>query len=178
MYLPPYEAGVKAGACTVMSAFNDLNGIPASANPYTLTEILRNRWGFKGFVVSDWYRGPATDDPGVRRRRGPGGAEGDQRRRRYGHDRRPLSEVPERPGRKAAGFRSRRSMRRSGGSCASSSPWGCSSIRTARRFPEKDRYLQPESLQTGRGAGRPVDRLAEERAQRPAHRRHASARSP
>jgi beta-glucosidase len=53
MYLPPYEAGVKAGAATIMSGFNDLNGIPTSANPYTLTEILRNRWGFKGFVVSD-----------------------------------------------------------------------------------------------------------------------------
>ena len=55
LYLPPYEAGVRAGACTVMSAFNDLNGVPASANRYTLTEILRERWGFKGFVVSDWF---------------------------------------------------------------------------------------------------------------------------
>ena len=55
LYLPPYEAGVEAGACTVMSAFNDLNGIPASANRHTLTEILRRRWGFQGFVVSDWY---------------------------------------------------------------------------------------------------------------------------
>ena len=54
MYLPPYEAGVKAGAWTVMSGFNDLNGVPASANPWTLTEILRRRWGFKGLVVSDW----------------------------------------------------------------------------------------------------------------------------
>jgi beta-glucosidase len=55
MYLPPYEAGVKAGAATVMSAFNDLNGVPTSANHEMLTEILRNRWGFKGFVVSDWF---------------------------------------------------------------------------------------------------------------------------
>jgi beta-glucosidase len=54
MFLPPYEAGVRAGACTVMSGFNDLNGVPASANPYTLREILRQRWGFRGFVVSDW----------------------------------------------------------------------------------------------------------------------------
>lgn len=54
VHLPPFEAGVKAGARTVMSAFNDLNGVPASANDYTLTEILRNRWGFDGMVVSDW----------------------------------------------------------------------------------------------------------------------------
>lgn len=54
MHLPPFEAGVRAGALTVMSAFNDLNGIPTSANPYTLTEVLRHRWGFTGTVVSDW----------------------------------------------------------------------------------------------------------------------------
>ena len=54
MHLPSFEAGVRAGARTVMSAFNDLNGTPASANTYTLNEILRHRWGFKGLVVSDW----------------------------------------------------------------------------------------------------------------------------
>ncbi len=53
-YLPPYKAGVEAGAQTVMSSFNDISGIPASANPYTLNEILKQRWGFDGFVVSDW----------------------------------------------------------------------------------------------------------------------------
>jgi beta-glucosidase len=53
-YMPPYEAGVKAGAATLMSAFNDISGTPASANYYTLTEVLRNRWHLKGFVVSDW----------------------------------------------------------------------------------------------------------------------------
>lgn len=53
-HLPPFEAGVRAGARTVMSAFNDLNGVPTSANRETLTEILRERWGFTGLVVSDW----------------------------------------------------------------------------------------------------------------------------
>jgi len=53
-YLQPYEAGVKAGAATMMSSFNTLCGIPGSANPYTLTEIRKNKWGHKGFVVSDW----------------------------------------------------------------------------------------------------------------------------
>ena len=53
-FMPPYEAGIKAGAATVMSGFNDISGIPASANYYTLTEILKNRWKHDGFVVSDW----------------------------------------------------------------------------------------------------------------------------
>lgn len=53
-YMVPYEAGVKAGAATVMSGFNDISGIPASANPYTLTQILKQRWKHDGFVVSDW----------------------------------------------------------------------------------------------------------------------------
>ncbi len=53
-YLPPYEAGIKAGAATVMSAFNCISGIPASSNPYTMIEVLKKRWGHDGFVVSDW----------------------------------------------------------------------------------------------------------------------------
>ena len=53
-YLPPYEAGVKAGVATVMSAFNDISGIPATANHYLLTDILKKRWNFDGFVLSDW----------------------------------------------------------------------------------------------------------------------------
>lgn len=53
-YLPPFEAGVKAGAATLMSAFHNISGIPASANHYILTEILKEKWGHDGFVVSDW----------------------------------------------------------------------------------------------------------------------------
>lgn len=53
-YLPPYEAGIKAGAATVMSGFNDISGVPATANHYLLTKILKEKWGHKGFVVSDW----------------------------------------------------------------------------------------------------------------------------
>lgn len=53
-YLPPFKAAVDAGAGTLMSAFNTLQGVPASANHYTLTDILRTEWGFEGFVVSDW----------------------------------------------------------------------------------------------------------------------------
>jgi beta-glucosidase len=54
IYLPPFESAVKAGVGTVMSAFLDLNGIPASANRYLLTDVLRGEWGFEGFIVSDW----------------------------------------------------------------------------------------------------------------------------
>jgi beta-glucosidase len=53
-YLPPYKAAVDAGAASVMSAFNSLNGVPASADPYTLTTILRHEWGFSGTVLSDY----------------------------------------------------------------------------------------------------------------------------
>jgi len=53
-YLPPFRAAVNAGAASIMSAFNSLNGIPASANPFTLKQILRKEWGFRGVVDSDW----------------------------------------------------------------------------------------------------------------------------
>ena len=53
-YLPPFHAAVNAGTATLMSAFNSLNGVPSTANPFTLTQVLRKEWGFKGLVVSDW----------------------------------------------------------------------------------------------------------------------------
>lgn len=53
-YLPPFKAAVDAGVATIMSAFNDLNGTPASGNELTLKKILRGEWNFRGFVVSDW----------------------------------------------------------------------------------------------------------------------------
>lgn len=53
-YLPPYKAAVEAGSATIMSAFNSLNGVPASANPFLLNTVLRKEWGFNGFVVSDY----------------------------------------------------------------------------------------------------------------------------
>jgi beta-glucosidase len=54
VYLPPFRIAVKAGAATVMAAFQDLNGVPASANHHTLTDVLRTEWGFTGPVVSDY----------------------------------------------------------------------------------------------------------------------------
>ncbi|MGH9514484.1 MAG: glycoside hydrolase family 3 C-terminal domain-containing protein, partial [Terriglobales bacterium] len=69
VYLPSFHAAVDAGVGTLMSAFNDLNGVPATANHHTLTDILRDEWKFNGFVVSDYNsvheliaHGVAADD--------------------------------------------------------------------------------------------------------------------
>lgn len=74
-YLPTFRAGVQAGALTVMSSFNAIDGIPATDNHHTLTEILRDEWGFRGVVVSDWEAvletiawGYAADEPDAARR--------------------------------------------------------------------------------------------------------------
>jgi beta-glucosidase len=53
-YLPPYKAAIAAGIGSVMSSFNDINGIPATANKWLLTDLLRNQWGFTGFVATDY----------------------------------------------------------------------------------------------------------------------------
>jgi beta-glucosidase len=53
-YFPPYKAAVDAGVGTVMTAFNDVDGLPASGNKWLMTEVLRNQWGFNGFVVTDY----------------------------------------------------------------------------------------------------------------------------
>lgn len=53
-YLPPYKAAIDAGAGSVMTSFNDINGVPATANKWLMTDLLRNQWGFKGFVVTDY----------------------------------------------------------------------------------------------------------------------------
>ncbi len=54
LYLPPFRAAVDAGVATVMTSFNEINGIPSSGNSFILRKILRDEWDFKGFVVSDW----------------------------------------------------------------------------------------------------------------------------
>jgi len=69
VYLPPFKAAVDAGVATFMSSFNTINGIPASGNRWLQTSVLRNEWGFDGFVVSDWnslgemmYHGNVTSE--------------------------------------------------------------------------------------------------------------------
>jgi len=53
-YLPPFKAALDAGAATFMNSFNEFNGVPATGNSYLQRDILKNKWGFTGFVVSDW----------------------------------------------------------------------------------------------------------------------------
>jgi len=53
-YLPPYKAAVEAGVASAMTSFNEIDGVPATANKWLLTDLLRNQWGFKGFVVTDY----------------------------------------------------------------------------------------------------------------------------
>jgi beta-glucosidase len=83
-YLPPFHAAVDSGAATLMSAFNSLNGVPASANPFTLKQILRKEWGFQGIVDSDFTsvseliaHGIATDGAAAARRAFLGGVDMD-----------------------------------------------------------------------------------------------------
>jgi beta-glucosidase len=75
VYLPPFKAAVEAGAVTLMSAFNSLNGVPTSANEFTLKEVLKGEWRFPGFVVSDYTaiaelmaHGIANDGPTAARK--------------------------------------------------------------------------------------------------------------
>ena len=64
-YLPPYKAAVEAGVGCVMSSFNDVDGIPASGNRWLMTELLREQWGFGGFVVSDYTSVNEMTDHGL-----------------------------------------------------------------------------------------------------------------
>lgn len=64
-YMPPYKAAIDAGAGTVMTSFNDIDGIPASANKWLLTDVLRKQWGFKGFVVTDYTAINEMSDHGM-----------------------------------------------------------------------------------------------------------------
>ncbi|HSN09896.1 MAG TPA: beta-glucosidase BglX [Hanamia sp.] len=64
-YLPPYKAAVDAGAGSVMTSFNDINGVPATANKWLVTDLLRKQWGFKGFVVTDYTAIPELINHGM-----------------------------------------------------------------------------------------------------------------
>ena len=64
-YLLPYRAAIDAGVGSVMSSFNDINGVPATANKWLMTDLLRRQWGFGGFVVTDYTAIPELTDHGL-----------------------------------------------------------------------------------------------------------------
>lgn len=64
-YFPPYKAAVEAGAGTVMASFNDVDGVPATGSKWLMTEVLRNQWGFDGFVLSDYTGVPEMVEHGL-----------------------------------------------------------------------------------------------------------------
>lgn len=64
-YLPPYKAALDAGAGSIMTSFNDINGVPATANKWLMTDLLRKEWGFKGFVVTDYTAVNELTDHGL-----------------------------------------------------------------------------------------------------------------
>ena len=64
-YLPPYKAAVEAGVGSVMSSFNDVNGVPATANKWLMTDLLRKQWGFQGFVATDYTAIPELVEHGM-----------------------------------------------------------------------------------------------------------------
>jgi len=70
----PYKAAIHAGAATVMASFNSLDGVPNTANPYTLQTILRQEWGFGGTVLSDYQAVQELEAFGLRGERRAGGA--------------------------------------------------------------------------------------------------------
>jgi len=65
VYLPPFRAAVDAGVATLMTSFSDLNGVPATANTFLLRQVLRDEWGFRGCVVSDWSSIPQLSVHGL-----------------------------------------------------------------------------------------------------------------
>lgn len=64
-YFPTYKAAIDAGAGSVMASFNEVDGVPATANKWLMTDVLRNQWGFKGFVVTDYTAIPEMSEHGI-----------------------------------------------------------------------------------------------------------------
>lgn len=97
IYLPPYRAAIDAGALSVMASFNELNGTPATANRFLLQQVLRDEWGFQGFVVTDYtainelvMHGTAADEGAAARQALAAGVDMDMQSAAY------LNHLPER----------------------------------------------------------------------------------
>ncbi len=152
IYLPPFHAAVNAGSGTIMSAFNSLNGVPASANPFTLTQILRKEWGFRGIVDSDWTsiaevmaHGIANDGATAARKAFLAGVDMDMASSLY-HDH--LAETGASPVR----CRWRTSMKAFAACCASSLRSGLFDHPYVDEAKENAAMLQPEAITLARTA--------------------------
>ena len=180
LYLPPFKAAIDAGADTVMCSFNAINGVPGCANHDTETDILKNEWGFDGFIESDYTAvaelracPPKTPDDGpVRPRR---------RRRRARTPAQPRSTpapTPRWSARTSAttasscspstGSRWRGSTTPCAGSCASSSAPACSTTPTSTRPrpPTRRSFVTADRPRRRAQRGRRVDGAAQERRRR------------
>ena len=165
IYFPPFKAAVDAGVGTFMSAFNDLNGVPASANHFTLTQVLRGEWKFDGLVVSDYNSVIELINHGFAADAGGRGAARADGRRGHG-DGQPLlrdARTAARQGR--ARSRCRCWTRPSGACCASSSAPASSSGPT--RIADRRRADDADPGVSGGGARdrRALDGAAQERGQ-------------
>ncbi len=92
VHLPPFKAAIDAGAMTLMTSFSDLNGVPATGNAWLLKQVLRDEWGFDGFVVSDWdsirqlaVHGLTEDDRGSAREAANAGVDMEMASHTYAH---------------------------------------------------------------------------------------------
>jgi len=130
VYFPPFEAAVKAGVGTFMSAYMDLNDVPAGGNRFLLHDVLRTEWGFKGFVVKRRVRRRQPRHSGLRARRARRGLPRAERGPRHGHGQQHLRAAPPRPrqGRRTGNWQT--STRRCGPFSPSRCVWACSSNRT------------------------------------------------
>ena len=101
-YLPPYKAAVDAGSGGVMVSLNSVNGVPATANPWLLKDLLRDQWGFKGITISDHGAIKELIKHGVAPTRATLYT-GNHLRRRHEHERRVLRQIPAGSGERRAG---------------------------------------------------------------------------
>ena len=185
VYFPPFAAAVEAGAGNVMTAYMDLNGIPATGNRWLFTEVLRDRWGFEGFVVSDANAVRSLETHGFAADLTDAGARALDAGCRHGDgDRRPGLRPPARGGRGGAWWTRRRSTRASGACSRPSSGMGLFDDPYVDEERARRGARRPGAPGGGPGRGRAVGGAAAQRG-RPAaarrgqprlDRRHRSAR--
>ena len=151
IYFPPFQAAVDAGVGTLMSAFNDVDGVPATANPFTLTKVLRGEWKFDGLVVSDYtsvmellHHRLAADEAEAAQKALVAGTDMEMVSRFYGKH---LPELVRR-----APCLSRSSTRPCAASCGSRSARASSRTRTSTPRGRRRRCSTPESRALARRA--------------------------